>query len=420
MKTINGSGKSFNQYLLFFFILSYFLQILSHKFTIDLQPLLSFSFHLKPFMIFAIILTPIVINKIKFFKLENYEMLMVVFFLYFICTIFVAEYRGISLKLTIGILIMMYIYFVTRDLLYKIDLSALEKLLFSAGLVFNMISLFLYILGLIGWKSGILESQKVFNYGLSLSEEGVPRLNGLIYGPNYFVLFNSLFFFYYLTRIKIKKNIFGLFLTTITIILTLSIGGITAIFIAFLINLFLEKDKEVLRRLLFSLSIVLVLFVLIYFLLFKNTELFSYRIKSIKTGSYRYELWGFSLSLFKKNPVFGIGLYNLRHYSSTMFKISDTHYISNIHNTFLKVLVEGGVFGFIFFGAFTVTLFKKLYKLAKCDHSTRYLFLTFIATYVVFASLSALIHEIYFLTLAIYNRYISEYDIYLSEMRPIA
>ena len=96
----------------------------------------------------------------------------------------------------------------------------------------------------------------MFHSGLIVNV-GVPRLTGLIYGPNYFVLFNSLFFFYYLSHLNKKVNTIGLFLTALTILLTATIGGIGAIFIAFLFNLFLEKDKKTVLKLIVYLVVVI-------------------------------------------------------------------------------------------------------------------------------------------------------------------
>jgi O-antigen ligase len=199
--------------------------------------------------------------------------------------------------------------------------------------------------------------------------------------------------------LKKRWSTVGLVCSGIAILLTVSIGGIGAVFIPFVMNLFLEKDRPTRRKILMLFCAVVVAFIVLYFAVLKDTRFLSYRLESLRTGSYRYGLWRYALSLVKKRPLFGIGLYNFRHFSQELFKIM------NIHNTWLQALVEGGTVGFVLFAWFNFSVLRDIVRLYRKDESVRYLLLSFMAILLIFISLSALIHEIYFLVIALMSRY---------------
>ena len=124
---------------IFLFILSFFLQ----KLSIDL------GFHLKPFMIFILFSTPYVVLHIRPIKLEKFDILLVLFFVYYMSTIFIKASKETNLRFIIGILFMLHTYFITRYLLSVIEISDFERILSNVGILFNVISLFLYLIGLL-------------------------------------------------------------------------------------------------------------------------------------------------------------------------------------------------------------------------------------------------------------------------------
>ncbi|MBN2322999.1 MAG: O-antigen ligase family protein [Spirochaetes bacterium] len=386
--------------LLFFFLFSFFPQVLSFKLFIDLHPLLplSFDFHVKPFMILTLLCTPLFIIGIRRFRILGYEPFMLIFYVYFMSTIIVAEHKGTSFKLIVGTLIMLYAFFVARAVLQRNTAVSLESAIAVSGLVFNAVSLLMYAIGFVSWASEVPRTTSYTHTGLMVIA-GIPRLSGLVYDANYFVIFDSLFFFYYLSNLRKRWNTVGLLCAGVAILLTVSIGGIGAVFITFMINLLLEKDGPTRRKILLLFSAAVAAFIAVYFAVLRDTRFFAYRLESLRTGSYRYMVWRYALTVFKERPLFGIGLFNFRHFSQELFKIM------NIHNTWLQALVEGGTVGFVLFAWFNFSALRGIVRLYKKDESVRYLLLSFISIMLIFLSLSALIHEIYFLILALTSRY---------------
>jgi O-antigen ligase len=76
-----------------------------------------------------------------------------------------------------------------------------------------------------------------------------------------------------------------------------------------------------------------------------------------------------------------------------------------MHNTWLQALIEGGAAGFVLFAWFNLSVLRGIVRIYRNDESVRYLLLSFMAILLIFISLSALIHEIYFLVLALTSRY---------------
>lgn len=387
--------------LLFFFLLSFFPQVLSFRVSMGLRPLFpgTFNFHVKPFMLLALGFTPLFFITIRRFRLSRHEPFMLLFYAYFMTTVLWAEHRGTSIKLVVGTLIMLYIFFVSKRVLQRYSIGSIEKAIAVIGMIFNSVSLIIYTVGFITMASDSPVGQSIAQFTLFKTTR-IPRLRGLIYNPNYFALFNSVFFFYYLSRMKKKWYAIGVVISGTAILLTVSVGGIGAITITFIINLFLEKDRVIRRRLLFLPVAVVLIFIVLYFTMLKDTGFISYIIEKLKTGSFRYGMWGYALSLFGERPLFGIGLYNFRHFARKLFGIM------NMHNTWLKTLVEGGVAGFVLFAWFNLLALRGIFKAYRRDDSARYLFLTYVSVLLIFLSVSALIHEIYFLVLALMSRYV--------------
>jgi O-antigen ligase len=268
----------------------------------------------------------------------------------------------------------------------------------------------MYAVGFVDWVTDTPRIEKSIYFGIFVYK-GIPRLAGLVYNSNYFVLFDSIFFFYFLSHMKKRVHTIGLVLTGTAILLTVSIGGIGAVFVPFVLNFFLERDGCSRRKTLMIFAAAVAVFAVLYAAVLKDTNFLSYRLESLKTGSYRYDMWRYALSLFKETPLTGIGLYNFRHFSRNLF------HIMNMHNTWLKTLVEGGIIGFVLFAWFNFLALRRIVEAFRRDDSARYLFLTYISVLLVFLSLSALIHEFYFLVLALISRYGEEHTLTWKEPR---
>jgi O-antigen ligase len=359
------------------------------------------GFAIKPFMIICFTLFIFLFNRFEIHKLNKFELMFIIFYGYFISTGLFAKYSYASLRLIGGILIVFFSYFILRFLLSKISISEIENMLSQIGIVFNILSLLFYFIGIV--KLGFnFSGNGIKLWGVMLDRQ-FPRLIGILNDPNIFVYFNLIFFFYYLTNLSSKRNVFGFFLTSVTILLTVSRGAILGVVIGTLTSILISRKREVLK-LTFFVSITIIVGVIIAdkFINLDIIGLIQDRFDAIKTdgGSGRIKLWSYGIEFYLNNPLFGIGIFNFRPY---LFEYTGID--GYLHSTFMDALVEGGLIGFSLFLLANLILIINLYRLVKLNYRARYLLLIAIASLVIMNSLSLIINEVYFLFLAICWRY---------------
>lgn len=393
MNSVDNNTKTDNR-ILYTITFVIFLSVFFQKYYIDI------GFAIKPFLILSIIYFILLLKRISITYLHNHEVLLIIFLIYYSSTGLFAEFPYYSLRLILGILIVLFFYFIIRFLFSSIQLKYIERIIELSGIIFNVISLLLFIIGAIKLNFSFF-GNNITSYGL-LIDRGTPRLIGTIIDPNIFVLFNSLFFFYYLNRMKK----FGLFLSSLTLILSFSRGGIIAILFAFVIGIFISKGKVLLRNILLITVLGVIIFITLNSLF--NIDLINvlserFTAMSFDQGSGRLNIWSNGLFLFSENPIFGIGIYNFQQYNMMFF--NDYHYL---HNTYLEVLVESGVIGFTLYFLVFIILLYKLYKLQKVMPESRFLFTTLLSIIVIMSTLSLIINEFIFLFLALCIRYLNE------------
>lgn len=88
----------------------------------------------------------------------------------------------------------------------------------------------------------------------------------------------------------------------------------------------------------------------------------------VDISSGRFGLWERAFSLFKENPIFGIGWGNYRKYISEIINGITEVQIGNVHNNYLQLLCETGVVGFL---CFTIPLFYIFGRTFKCINNIR-------------------------------------------------
>jgi len=82
---------------------------------------------------------------------------------------------------------------------------------------------------------------------------------------------------------------------------------------------------------------------------------------SIDSSSWlRYEYIKLGVDIFKKNPIFGIGMGNAR-----LFVASNYGHDAYLHNNYVELLADGGIFGFIFYYYIYYIIIKDLIKYFK-------------------------------------------------------
>lgn len=114
------------------------------------------------------------------------------------------------------------------------------------------------------------------------------------------------------------------------------------------------------------------IFVLIFFLLFWQQILPESVIQRVDMSAtekdyqteldaasvHRLEIWEHALTLFKQNPIFGVGLYNFKFFDGEKMWTST-------HNQYLAFLSETGIIGFIVFLTLNFIAFKSGWRLFR-------------------------------------------------------
>ncbi|MCY8232281.1 O-antigen ligase family protein [Priestia endophytica] len=395
---MNGIEKSHNSSILPAYLL--FLSITLSSYNINV------GFALKPYMIIIAVCFVLRLNGFRFYKLRTFEVVIFVFYIYYCSTGLFAKYPEYSIRLILGIIITLTSYIVMKDILSKVDIMKLEKIISSVGIIFNLTSIILYAIGMYFLHFNFIGNQ-IRSYGV-LVDRSVPRLIGTFDDPNIFSFCNFVFFFYYLTHIDSKKSKLGLLLTTSTLLLTFSRGAILAVLLGLFMFFIFAKVKTKIKMVTSGLVLSYLLIQIANFFLSINIwDILTSRFESSANdnGSGRFTLWENGISLFKDHPVFGIGLFNFRPYNSSYFG-SDRY----MHNTFLEVLTESGLIGLTLYLIIFLLLAIDLYKGRKKGPDIRYLFFTLCSMIVLLSSLSMIINEVFFLFIALIWRYLLERD----------
>lgn len=189
----------------------------------------------------------------------------------------------------------------------------------------------------------------------------IPHANSL---SGYLVIFIPIMLaFIYET--KKDKRIFWTLLTGFTVsalIFTYTRAGWFASVASIFLLVYLLKDK----RLLTVLAVCLAVFCLAFPNVITRTA--SLLSLSSDLGSLqRIQLWEAALLMWRDNPLTGVGVGNYFHL--LMDYVNHYPYLNQIfepiepHNSFIKVLVETGVPGFILFTVLIVTLLRKALQL---------------------------------------------------------
>ncbi|ALQ67319.1 O-antigen ligase family protein [Bacillus thuringiensis] len=363
------------------------------------------GFSLKIYMIFLVIYFCLTIKKFHIQKLYFHEVVFLLFYFIYCLSGILSIYLNASIRMIFGVLLVLGCYFIMRNLLGNVEIATLESSIAYVGLLFNIVSLILYIVGLqhFGLYGG--EEREIFA-GL-LVDRGYPRLIGLLDDPNIFIFYNTIFFMYYMTNLHNMTNIIGLILCVTTSLLTFSRGGILAlvlvVFVYVCTSSFAKKIKIMMSLLLFS----VVIFSLSNSVMGGQLDdILNKRISDFShdNGSGRFTLWEAAFKYYVSNPYIGIGAFNFSNYYE--FQFNEKLYV---HNTFLEILSESGTIGFLLYSVFLIILMFKLTQYTLFREKP-YLLLTMIAFLFQMMSLSLIINEAFILFLAMVVKYISIYE----------
>lgn len=360
------------------------------------------GFALKFYMVFCIGFIVFQLSAFYFQKLQLFEIFMFVFYLFYLYSGAFSLYPDSSLRITLGVFLYLSCYIIIKGIIKDTNPSVIEKALGAAGILFNFLSLILYIAGLKS-RNFVLTGDGGTAFGVMFDRD-YPRLIGVLHDPNFFIFYNTLFFTYFLCNLKSSWNKVGLLLCIVTSFLTFSRGGLLAMLIVFLIFFFMNKPKiqaKILAGLTISLSGIT--YITTVHFNFNFFDILESRVEDLSSdgGSGRFELWLRALDFFSSNMFFGVGAFNYQDYNYHFY--GDNLYT---HNTFFEILSESGLIGMSFFCIFITTLIVQNFK-SNLFRKKPFLFLTLIGFLLQMFSLSIVVNDMFFLYLAILSAYLT-------------
>ncbi|GAM15410.1 O-antigen ligase family protein [Mesobacillus selenatarsenatis] len=391
----------------YFALVGLFVLIHLGKYSIDV------GFSLQPYMLLLFGYYLFHLREVVFEETTEYEASMYLFYLYYAFTGVFSLFPESSLRIILGFILIISCYLLMKSLISSFSTVVIEKAVANAGLLFNGISLLLYIYGLkmLGFQLSSEGDEDIRMHGVLLDRD-YPRLIGLLDDPNFYILHNTIFFAFYLTNLQHSKNRYGFLLAAVCNVLTFSRGGLAAMLLIIVMYIYIKRVKiwTLLKTFSFSIAIG---FIVSRFTNFNIFEMIIDRMTRIGNdgGSGRFEIWEKALHYFVSSPVIGIGVFNFSDYY-----LRDTGKLKYAHNTFLEVLAESGVIGISLFLVMLVFIFAKLQK-EKIYRSASYLYLAYFGILIQIFFLSSIPNEMFFLFLAVLYPYVLKGN-FTSRIRP--
>lgn len=186
---------------------------------------------------------------------------------------------------------------------------------------------------------------------LFYTRDGLQRASGLIGNPNYFAYFSFCIFVLLQYILKSKKFLFILsFLIFIVVLLTLSRGVLMGVLLFLIIKIFTSIKKIIL----FSLLLIVVSSNISTITTGTISEdLFNRTIELEQGGSGRSDIWEQGYELWSTNTqdlLIGMG------FNQFQKRTSNIGIENTVHNSYLRVLYEFGLLGFIIIFSFYISI----------------------------------------------------------------
>lgn len=289
----------------------------------------------------TILLTIIVLlfsSKIKI-KINLANITLFLFLLYLILeTAIMPQLLSTSYKLIAQIIFFLVLSSITLN---KQEEKYIKTIFILASIIYGILTIYACNLN---YLAGYLHNDiSLFNTKLDPNFIGIPLTASM-----------SLVFYSFLYEKKRLISAAIYLLLAISIIYTASRGSFsTAIFSSALILLIYicNRDVSISKKVL----IVLIVLVLGMFLIYFFSSTFSDHWDRMSdftdtTGNSRISLWKRSLKAWRTHPILGVGL-------NGIYRL----YGTATHNTYLEVLCETGIIGFILFISFIFKIVQKCY-----------------------------------------------------------
>ncbi|MDZ7795649.1 MAG: O-antigen ligase family protein [Candidatus Marinimicrobia bacterium] len=189
---------------------------------------------------------------------------------------------------------------------------------------------------------------------------GRARITSIYYNSNEYglILVVLMFMLLFLNNNKIIYNIL-LVAVVVSLMHTFSRTALFSAVISYTIIKYI--DKKIYKILLLVFAFV------VLFQLFSNSVFFERYTNADSMDSFQWRIlqWKHTIRIFKESPLFGNGIetfYIDPSYGKYKTLSSAQAYLASTHNEYIKILVEMGIIGLIFYMAFFIKLLTKIAK----------------------------------------------------------
>lgn len=357
------------------------------------------GFGLKPFMIVSLPAIALALRSRAVPRPRTFELVFAGFLACFFFTGLYASEPTAALRLMAGYALLTGLYGSWRALAFRTTAEGFERSLTLVAYASIGFALLFYALGM--WKvhGAYLAHNGQNIFGLTI-DRTVPRLIGGIGDPNIFAFSFTWVPFLLLTRFK--SHWLAAIAALLTLFLTFSKGAIAGFVVGFAVYLVFNWRRDRSARLVgMAAPWLLAILVVVAALTIGNFKsVVEHRVNVNNPSSGRIQIWLHAIDLYRKNPLTGIGINNFRQLESKDFAVA-----KYMHNTYLEVLVEGGIVTFLLYLSFQVMVLRRAFVVRR---RAPWLLPTLAAMQVEMMGLSLLIHEVFFLIMAallVYDRH---------------
>lgn len=353
------------------------------------RPSLDFGFLLTPTYFLFFLMVPLLLFSRRI-VLRSLDVALVLFYSFLLFTSIYAPKPESSIRLFLGLMVFFGLYCSVKLILNRLSPDQALLVFGKVGKIYFLSALFFYLMGFInygGWQEHQLY------YGLMV-ERAIPRLVAFGIDPNMSAITFLPFIFYFMLG---KKSYFWLSLGLLLLFATMSRGAILSLIVGLVGLVFLRPNKTSLSAV--GAFLILVLIGSVGAVVFDLLPMgyLEQRLAGLTQGSGRVDIWFNAMELFFAKPFVGWGGFSFRDVNEIYF--GDARFA---HNTYIEVLVESGLVGFILFLFF---LFLILRRAIQVSLDSRFLFVlpALLSFFVSLLFLSLYINQLFVLYLSLLN-----------------
>jgi exopolysaccharide production protein ExoQ len=288
-------------------------------------------------------------------KIKSFDILAISFIIYALFSIFYSPFPLLTLErsTTILILYISVFWIIWKYAYYRGPERVIQIILNVMWIVFLLSYLMIFAGPYRPFSSG--------------------RFTGIFINPNSMGVVSALILplsLWHFLETKKFNSLFLFLMILLALLLSGARGSLNAT--AFALGYFLYARSRINKPLVFFFSMSLI-FILVWAIETFGKQFFQdyIRVESIPILGGRLEIWPVVLDLIKDKPMFGYG-FGVEDKIMAVRKVLPLHQGGYIHNSYLGILLQSGLFGFvIFFIPLFTLLFKELFSRQDSEGAPR-------------------------------------------------